>query len=193
MSTVWKLFSPFPDAGSGGSTRLLTAITDLTPTRRLLRTGAAVGAGSIGLALTTSAAATPGKGDGNGNAKSFGRVYANDVLWRTNVVKTLDERPDPEDEIYSLHDGSGRIDENDDASDEQASPFVSESAPGNRDWNGGRWTHFSAEVTDVDAFNEDAPLTNAADVLDVDYTEVPLGRPGFGPPDVFVCPLNGRA
>ncbi len=28
--------------------------------------------------------------------KEFGRVYANDVLWRTNVVNVLDERPDPE-------------------------------------------------------------------------------------------------
>jgi hypothetical protein len=159
----------------------------------MLRYGAALGVGGVGVALAPSATANPGKGDERGNGTTFGRVYANDVLWRTNVVTTLDDRPDPEDKIYFLHDGSGAIVDNPDASDDQASPFVSESAPGDRDWNGGQWTHFSAEVTDLEAFDEDAPLTNADDVLEADYVEVTLGRPGFGPPDFFVCPLNGRA
>lgn len=161
-----------------------------TPTRRtVLRTGAALGATAVGFGLTGSAAA----GARNNNGRQFGRVYANGELWRTNVVRILDERPDPEDKIYFLHDGNGPIVANGDASDKQASPFVSESAPGDRDWNGGKWTHISAEVTDVDAFNDDAPLTSADDVLDADYIEVTLGRPGFGPPDYFICPLNGRA
>jgi len=175
------------------ATRLRTTMTGPLTRRRTLRAGAVLGAGGIGLALGGTATANPGKGDDRGNGKTFGRVYANDVLWRTNVVKTLDERPDPEDKIYFLHDGSGRIDENADASDDQASPFVSESAPGDGDWNGGKWTHFSAEVTDIDAFNADAPLTNADAVLEKSYIEVTLGRPGFGPPDFFICPLNGRA
>ncbi|MEF8857064.1 MAG: hypothetical protein V5A16_06540, partial [Haloplanus sp.] len=55
------------------------------------------------------AAANPGQGDDRGNGTDFGRVYANDVLWRTNVVTVLDERPDPEDRIYFLHDGSGAL------------------------------------------------------------------------------------
>ncbi|WP_211226041.1 hypothetical protein [Haloplanus natans] len=101
-------------------------------------------------------------------------------------MKTLDERPDPGDKIYLVHDGSGRIDENAAASDDQASPFVSESAPGDGDWNGGKWTHFAAEATDVEAFNED-------DLLDTSYIEVTLGRPGFGLSDFFVCQLDGRA
>ena len=161
--------------------------------RRVLRAAGALCAAGTGLAATGTAAANPGKGAENGNGKQFGRVYANDVLWRTNVVNVLDDRPDPEDKIYFLHDGDGPIVNNTDASDEQASPFVSESAPGDGEWNGGQWTHFAAEVTDVEAFNEDAPLTNATDVLDADYVEVTLGRPGFGPPDFFICPLNGRA
>jgi hypothetical protein len=161
--------------------------------RRALRTAGALGVAALGLSIPGSASATPGNGDDNGNGTTFGRVYAADVLWRTNVVTVLDGRPDPEDRIYFLHDGDGAIVDNADASDEQASPFVSESAPGDRDWNGGQWTHFSAEVTDIDAFNDDAPLTNAADVLDAEYVKVTLGRPGFGPPDFFVCPLNGRA
>ncbi|MDY6764322.1 MAG: hypothetical protein SV377_01330 [Halobacteria archaeon] len=146
-----------------------------------------------GVASIGTVAANPGKGDENGNGKSFGRVYANGTLWRTNVVKVLDERPDPEDKIYFLHDGSGPIVANANASDAQKSPFVSESAPGDQDWNGGQWTHFSAEVTDIDAFNDDAPLTSAEDVLGKSYIAVTLGRPGFGPPNFFICPLNGRA
>ena len=144
---------------------------------------------AVGVGATGTAAA----GAGNDNGKQFGRVYADDVLWRTNVVHVLDERPDPEDRIYFLHDGSAPIVANRDASGDQRSPFVSESAPGDRDWNGGQWTHFSAEVTDIEAFNEDAPVTSDRDILDADYIETSLGRPGFGPPDFFVCPLNGRA
>ena len=164
-----------------------------TTRRRVLRASAALGAAGLGLASVGTTTANPGKGDEKGNGKSFGRVYANGDLWRTNVVTILDERPDPEDKIYFLHDGSKPIVANADASGAQASPFVSESAPGDRDWNGGQWTHLSAEVTDVDAFNEDAPLTSASEVLSKPYIEVSINRPGFGPPNYFVCPLNGRA
>jgi hypothetical protein len=161
--------------------------------RTVLRAGAALGVASLGLGTVGTAAANPGKGKGSDNGRQFGRVYANDVLWRTNVVKVLDEAPDPSDLIYFLHDGEKPIVANEHASDTQMSPFVSESAPGDQDWNGGKWIHYSAEVTDIDAFNEDAPLTNDTDVLDADYITVNLGRPGFGPPDYFICPLNGRA
>ena len=164
------------------------------PTRRhLLKTGAAIGASTFAVGAIGTTAANPGKGDEKGKGTSFGRVYADDVLWRTKVATVLDERPDPEDRIYFLHDGEKPIVANEDASDAQLSPFVSESSPGERDWNGGQWTHFSAEVDDIGAFNRDAPFTNDVAVLDADYIEVELGRPGFGPPDYFVCPLNGRA
>lgn len=167
---------------------------DSTPLsrRRVIRNSAAIGVAALGLG-TTGAAANPGKGDEKGDGKSFGRVYANGTLWRTNVVNVLDERPDPEDKIYFLHDGSQPIVANAQASTDQQSPFVSESAPGDRDWNGGQWTHISAEVTDIEAFNRDAPLRSAADVLNKNYIEITLGRPGFGPPNYFICPLNGRA
>ncbi|MFC6955452.1 hypothetical protein [Halorubellus litoreus] len=157
--------------------------------RRVLQTIAA-------LAATTAAStalANPGKGSERGNGRSVGRVYANDVLYRTNVVKVLDSEPSPSDAIYFLHDGEQPTVENMDADDAQLSPFVSESAPGDRDWNGGQWVHYSAEVTDVDAFNADAPLTRESDVLDADYVDVTKGRPNFGPPNFFICPLNGRA
>lgn len=98
--------------------------------RQVLRTGAAFGAAGVGLSVVGTTAANPGKGDENGEGKQFGRVYANDVLWRTNVVRTLDERPDPEDKIYFLNDGSRSIVANERASGDQRSPFVSESALG---------------------------------------------------------------
>jgi len=166
---------------------------DPNPTRRrIIKAGAGLAVAATCFGTVGSAAA--GKGNSKSdNGKSFGRVYANGVLWRTNVVTVREERPDPEDRIYFLHDGAKPIVARDDVSAAQASPFVSESAPGDRDWNGGQWTHFSAEVTDVAAFNDDAPLTTAAAVLDADYIETDLNRPGFGPPDYFNCPLNGRA
>lgn len=167
---------------------------DSDPTRRrVLRTGAALGASGLVLGAVGTATANSRNGDERGNGRSFGAVYANDVRWRTHVVHVLDERPDPEDRIYFLHDGSQPIVTNSAATDAQVSPFVSESAPGDRDWSGGKWVHYSAEVTDVSAFNDDAPLTNDRDVLDAEYIDVTLGRPGFGPPEFFICPLNGRA
>jgi hypothetical protein len=160
------------------------------PTRRRVLALAAAAA-ATGAASTVTA--NPGKGDERGNGRSFGAVYANDVLWRTNVVKVLDSEPSPSDAIYFLHDGTQPIVANADANDAQRSPFVSESAPGDRDWNGGKWVHYSAAVTNLEAFNADAPFTRESDVLDADYIDVTKGRPNFGPPNYFICPLNGKA
>lgn len=152
------------------------------PTRRdVLRTGGALGAAALGTGAVGTVAGKPDKG------KQFGRVYANGVLWRTNVVYVLDGRPDPEDKLYFRHDGERPIVANAAASGAQRSPFVSESAPGDRDRNGGQWTHFAAEVTAVAAF-DDAPLTTSEAVLSADYVDVSPGRTGFGPPNVY--PLN---
>ncbi|WP_254272711.1 hypothetical protein [Haloarcula marina] len=159
-----------------------------TPTRRtVLRAGAALAVAATGVSVAGAAAAQ------NGNGREFGRVYANGELWRTTVVRVLDERPDPEDRLYFLHDGQQAIVANGDVSDDQLSPFVSESAPGDRDWNGGKWVTYSAEVTDVDAFNDDAPVASDEDVLDADYIDTEEGTTDFGPPEYFICPLTGRA
>jgi hypothetical protein len=112
--------------------------------RRVLRTGAATLAATAGLGALGTAAANPGKGDEKGNGRSFGRVWANDVLYRTNVVKTLDEKPDPNDVIYFVNDGTTASLPPNGGVNAGSSPFVSESAPGDRDWNGGKWIHYSA-------------------------------------------------
>lgn len=159
--------------------------------RTVLRTGAALGVAGLGLGAAGTVAANPGNGDEKRNGRSFGAVYANDALWRTNVVKVLDEEPDPSDAIYCVNDGSGPT--------QSPSPFVSESAPGDRDWDGGEWVHYSTMVADEEAFTAlDLPLTSEEEVLAAEATgalEVTKGRPDFegAPPNYFICPLNGRA
>jgi len=78
-------------------------MNDDTSRRRVLRTGAAALAAGTGLGAVGSATASNGE---NGNGKQFGRVWANGVLWRTNVVTVLDEEPDPGDVIYFVNDGT---------------------------------------------------------------------------------------
>jgi hypothetical protein len=162
----------------------------MTPTRRtVLKTGSAALAA---LAGGTAAAAA----QGNGNGKEFGRVWANDVLWRTNVVKVLDDEPDPNDDIYFVNDGTAASLPPNGGVNAGGSPFVSESAPGDRDYTGGQWVHYSAQLADGVTLSE--PLTSETDVLDAaddGLLTVSKGRPDIGgaPPDYFVCPLNGRA
>jgi hypothetical protein len=159
-------------------------------TRRwLLRTGAAASAAVLGAG---TAAASEGKGE---NAKAFGKVWADGTLFRT-----LDGRPDPDDPIYFLNDGNAPVTA---SVRKQGSPFVSVSSPGEQGWNGGQWTHISAEVTDVEAFEEavkeDGPFASSERLEDTDFIETTLGRPTndsgepFGPPAFFICPLNGKA
>jgi hypothetical protein len=110
---------------------------DERPTRRsILRTGAALGTANLTLGAAGAVAASPGRGDEN--RKSFGRVWANGVLWRTNVVKVLDEEPDPSDTSYFVNDGTTASLPPNGGVNGEGSPFVSESAPGDRDWNGGQ-------------------------------------------------------
>ncbi|MFT4949737.1 MAG: hypothetical protein ACI9CA_001878 [Natronomonas sp.] len=164
--------------------------------RSILRTGAALGTASLTLGAAGAVTAAPGKGDEKGNGKEFGRVWANDVLWRTNVVQVLDEEPDPSDAIYFVNDRTrGSLPPNGGVNTD-ASPFVSESAPGDRDWNGGQWVHYSAQLADGVTLEE--PLTSESDILAAERAgklTTSKGRPDIegAPPNFFVCPLNGRA
>lgn len=166
--------------------------------RTVLRTGAALVAATAGLGTLGSAAAR-GKDD-KLNPGDFGRVWADGDLWRTNVVRRLDQQARRDDAIYFLHDGNapivGQV-------PDQGSPFVSVPSPGEQEWNGGKWTHYSAEVTDVAAFAEaveqDGPFSRSERVDGASYIDVTKGRPTnsmgdlFGPPAFFICPLNGKA
>ena len=164
--------------------------------RTVLRAGAALGVAGIGLGTVGTAAANPGSGDEKGNGKSFGRVWANGELYRTNVVKVLGEKPEPNDVIYFVNDGTPASLPPNGGVNGGGSPFVSESAPGDRDWNGGQWVHYSAQL--AEGVTLDEPLTSEEAVLAAaaagDLT-VSQGRPAIdgAPPDYFICPLNGRA
>ena len=167
---------------------------DYNPTRRrVLRTGAAALAAGVGIGSLGSVAAR-GNDD---NGKQFGRVWANGILWRTNVVRTLDEEPEPNDVIYFVNDGTrASLPGGGGTANANASPFVSESAPGDRDWNGGQWVHYNVQL--VDGVTLEEPLTSEAEVLaaaEAGTLPVSKGRPDIegAPPNVFACPLNGRA
>ncbi len=157
--------------------------------RRVLRSAAALGASGLGLAVIGSATAEKG-------GKQFGRVWANGVLWRTNVVKVLDEEPDPNDDIYFINDGTTASLPPNGGVNGGGSPFVSESAPGDEDYTGGQWVHYSAQLADGVTLEE--PLTSEAEVLaaaDAGKLTISKGRPDIegAPPNFFICPLNGRA
>ena len=170
-----------------------TTMTTNHTRRRVLRTGAAGLAATIGIGTLGTAAANPGTGDENGNDRSFGRVWADGKLFRTNVVTTLDEEPDPGDAIYFVNDGTAdSLPPNGSLVNDGASPFVSESKPGDRDYNGGQWVHYSAAFPQGTRLDD--ALTSVEDVLNSDAT-ITKGAPAIpgAPPDFFICPLTGQA
>ena len=164
--------------------------------RRVLRTGTAALAATVSLGTLGTAAANPGKGDDKGQGTRFGRVWANGVLYRTNVVRVLDSEPEPSDVIYFINDGTAASLPPNGGVNAGGSPFVSESAPGDRDWNGGQWVHYSAQLADGETLDE--PLTSESAGLDAAANgtlTITKGRPDItgAPPNYFICPLNGRA
>jgi hypothetical protein len=176
------------EAGASDTMTRDTTTTERDATRRFGRRDVLKTGGLLvgGLALGVGGTGTALAGKGNDKGKQFGLIWANDVPYTTNVVKPLDRRPKNEDKLYFIHDGSQGL-----------QPAVSETAPGDTDYNGGKWTHFNARVTNMTKYQENAPLTNDADVLaaDGDYLDVSLGRPDFeaAPPNYFLCPLTGVA
>jgi len=111
-------------------------------------------------------------------------------------VTVLDEEPQPNDDIYFLNDGTTASLPPSGGVNGGGSPFVSESAPGDADWNGGQWVHYSAQLADGVTLEE--PLTSEVEVLaaaDDGRLTVSEGRPAIrgAPLDFFLCPLNGRA
>jgi len=168
-------------------------MTERHSRRTVLRTGAALTATAVGLGTVGGAAASNGNGE---NAKQFGRVWANGTLYRTNVVTVLDSEPDPGDVIYFVNDGTTASLPPNGGVNGGGSPFVSESAPGDRDWNGGQWVHYSAQLKEGVTLEE--PLTSEADVLQAEAAgklTISKRRPAIegAPPNFFVCPLNGQA
>ncbi len=71
---------------------------------------------------------------------------------------------------------------------------VSEAAPGNPDYNGGRWITYTAEWTQsgFDAHGTVPVLKSYADVMlhySLGHLDITQGSPPGGPPPYFQCPL----
>jgi hypothetical protein len=70
---------------------------------------------------------------------------------------------------------------------------VAEAAPGNPNYNGGRWITHTVVWTDAGMmhYDEVPVLKSYADVMlhaGLEHLEITIGSPG-GPPDYFQCPL----
>jgi hypothetical protein len=158
--------------------------TEHTPqTRRtvLRGTGVALGALALGVGTTGSAAARKGK------PSQDGAIYGSDAVWRTKFTTEIpgpnEHNRDSFDDLYFIvHDGG------------PVQLPLSEAAPGDTDYNGGRWISETSTVLKPMEYKENyKPITNAEDFHDAVHegvlSEPTLGAPGGIRPDYFQCPL----
>ncbi|WP_137285503.1 twin-arginine translocation signal domain-containing protein [Halorussus salinisoli] len=140
------------------------------PTRRrfLRTTGVVTGALTLGITATGSSVADP-----SNNPALPGRVYADG---RTFATKDATDLPPPKgnnehsfDEIYHFTNGaSGQLD-------------VAEAAPGEQDFNGGRWS-----VTVVEWTISDPPVVKSDDEVHAHSNDIDVVEEGAR---YFECPL----
>lgn len=157
-----------------------------TPTylrRTVLRTGAAATALAIGAGTAVAAPGKPAFTD---------QIYGDGETWGTKGATTL---PAPTDDNAQSFDPLVFI-----ARDATSPPVqlpVSEAAPGNPAYNGGRWISMTATIEDMSHDFGTSPLTSYSEVLTAISNDLlnPLvpGAPVIGGsklrPDYFECPL----
>jgi hypothetical protein len=143
--------------------------TDGPTRRRFLRTtGVVTGALALGVTATGSAAADPS------NSPALpGRIYADGRLFATKDATDL---PPPKgnnehsfDELYVFVNGA------------EGQHAVSEAAPGERDFNGGRWS-----VTRVEWTVSDPPVVRSDDEVHAHADDIEVLEEGAR---YFECPL----
>ena len=161
--------------------------------RRLLRTGAVVsGAAVLGVGATSSAAAAPGKPDFSP------RIYGDCEQWGSKVTGVI-RHPNEQslDKFFVV-----TADDVDSSLPGGQLP-VSEAAPGNPDYNGGRWwTHVASWTEEGEDFHDDplplltryGPASDPDSILfhyNLGHIEITEGSPGGAgaPPDYFRCPM----
>lgn len=115
------------------------------------------------------------------------QLYADGAVWGTKGVTEL---PPPNGHNNQSFDKLFVI-TNSNNSDTQLP--VAEAAPGNKDYNGGRWfTHTVMWTDEGFAAHGTVPVLTSYDEIMVHYNlghlEIVAGSPG-GPPDYFECPL----
>lgn len=163
-----------------------TLLTAVTPRRRFLRTAGVVAGGlAIGVGATGGAAARKGQ-------PSFApEIYADGDPWGTKFTTPL---PEPTNNEHAFDPLVFIV-----ASDRQAPPLqlpIGESAPGNPEYNGGRWVCKTVSVTG--SYDPTSPLTSYDDFLAAQAAGtfsafqdgaplLPSGDPVR--PEYFQCPL----
>lgn len=137
--------------------------------RRVLRNGALLAGG---LAVGTTAAGTAAADPPNFSAGFWG----DDERWGTKAVTTLPEpnNKDSLDKLFFIQHA------------EQDAP-LSEAAPGNPAYNGGRW--WSHTVTVDDDSEIDFPITSYEELAGLPSTAVTITEGEDAHPDFFECPL----
>ncbi len=135
---------------------------------------------AFAVAFASTAAAGPGTPD------FTERIYADGMAWGTKVTRTL---PAPNDHNMDSYDKFFVFTN---APMDQLP--VGEAAPGNPDFNGGRW--YTHTVTWTEAGFEahgDVPILKSYDEIMVHYNlghlTITAGTPGPPPPPYFSCPL----
>lgn len=160
--------------------------------RKAIRTGAAIsGAALFGVTTTGSAVAKEGQPDFSA------RVWGDGEPWGTKVtgeIKNPNENSLDKFFVITTKDGVT-------ASLPDGQAPVSEAAPGNPDYNGGRWwTHVAAWTEAGETAHGDplplltryGPDTDPESILfhaNLGHIEIIEGSPSGGPPDYFRCPL----
>lgn len=140
-----------------------------TTRRRFLRTTSLL-AGGLALGVTATGSATA---DASNNPAMPGRIYAAGELFATRGVTELPPPTDGNehsfDEIYHFTNGAtGQLD-------------VAEAAPGERDFNGGRWS-----VTVVEWTITDPPVVTSDDEVHDHMDDLTIVAEGAR---YFECPL----
>ena len=135
-----------------------------------MRKGTSTAVFAVAALLATALLA--GMGSAGAPDRAAGRVYANDMLWATFGTPTSFDSPPAQsvDKIYVFPDNADLVP-------------VSETAPRDRDYNGGRWeVHAVTFAAGVDPmqFTNDMDLLDAAAAGDVSIS---------GPVMYFQCPL----
>lgn len=135
---------------------------------------------AVTAALAAPALALPGKPDFNDHIFADGQAYG------TKVVAML---PTPNgknmqsfDKLFIVTNGA------------EGQLPVAEAAPGNSDYNGGRWYTHTATWTEAGLAAHGGPvlLTSYADVMlhaSLGHLEISAGPGATGAPAFFVCPL----
>jgi len=131
------------------------------------------------LLVTVPALAAPGKPDFNPH------IYADGEAWGTKVTTAL---PAPKKNEHSFDDlfiftngADGQL-------------LVGDSAPGNPEYNGGRWIAYTATWTaeGMEAHDPLPVLKSDEEIRfheDLGHLTVERGSPDGGPPPYFSCPL----